>query len=70
MDQLVFGNLGRRISNITESNLGKDSKLYTVRFTSDIDVDLNTLLGQGIEPNGASHSTTFYNSAALKTVGY
>ena len=68
MDQLVFGNLGRRISNITESNLGKDSKLYTVRFTSDIDVDLNILLGHGIGANGLSHLTTFYDPAAMKIV--
>jgi len=59
---------GKVASTIAESNLGKNSKPYTVRFTSDIDVDLNILLGQGIGPNGPSHMTTFYDPAAMKIV--
>ena len=59
---------GEVASTIAESNLGKNSKPYTVRFASDIDVDLNILLGQGIGPNGPSHLTTFYDPAAMKIV--
>ena len=59
---------GEVASTIADSNLGKNSNPYTVRFASDIDVELNILLGHGIGPNGLSHLTTFYDPAAMKIV--
>jgi hypothetical protein len=59
---------GEVVSTIGENNLGKNSKPYTVRFTGNVVDSPNIMLGQGIGPSGPSHSTTFYDPAAMKIV--
>ena len=59
---------GEVVSTIGENNLGQNSKPYTVRHTGDVVDSPNIMLGQGIGPSGPSHSTTFYDPAAMKIV--